>query len=392
MAKKGNGEGSIQKYYKNGIFMGWRGRISTGYNENGRLIRKPFYGKTKQVVLEKMTEYKYKITTGTLSPDSGMTLEKWFHTWLFVFRINDLKSGSFTRYYGIFKHYVACTDIGRMKLTDLRPVHVQQHLTNLLKTGKTIHTIHTINRFLSTCLKEAQIQGYIVSNPCKSVRLPKIKAGERQIVAFAPEEQKTLIEALKGHEYETAILCALGTGLRLGELLALKWQNIDFDEKTLHVTGSIRWITDISDNGARQMKLVETTPKTDSSIRTVPIPEIILNRLKRHRKKQAEARLQKGPAYSDAGYIFCNDFGLPMDTKKIPRAFKAVLKESGIRDMKFHACRHTYATRLFEAGVSPKTVQVLMGHKKIETTLDIYTHVMPEQTSLAAEKINSLFG
>ena len=95
--------------------------------------------------------------------------------------------------------------------------------------------------------------------------------------------------------------------------------------------------------------------------------------------------------YNDNDYIFCDDLGNPIDPKKVPRNFKSVLKSANIRDIKYHSLRHTYATRLFEAGVPIKTVQALLGHKDMTTTMNIYTHVMPEQKTQAVDKINSLF-
>jgi integrase len=396
MAKKANGEGSVQKYYQNGVFKGWRGRISVGYNDNGELKRKTFYGKTKQEVLKKMTEYRYKQNIGQLPADDKITLAEWFRTWLFEFRKHDLKPSSFERYESIYRIYIADTPVGNTRLAELRASHIQNHFNNLLENGKSASVVHNVYKFLNTCLNEAVKQGYIPVNYCQSVKLPKLTKSNDEdskgIVAFTLEEQTKFLKMLQGHKHETAITLTLGTGLRLGEMLALKWSDIDFTNNTLHVSRSIKWVTFISDDGKRQCKLIEQTPKTNSSIRAIPIPENIAAKLKQHRKKQLEVKMKNREFYNDNDYLFCDKFGNPLDTKKIPRAFKTVLKKAGIRDMKFHSLRHTYATRLFEVGVPIKTVQALLGHTDITTTMNIYTHVMPEQMDMAADKINALFG
>ncbi len=390
--KKANGGGSIQKYYQKGKLKGWRGTVSYGYDDKGKLKRKQFYGKTKQEVLDKMTQFQYKQNTGLLPADDKITLSEWFYTWLFEFRINDLKPSSFKRYESIYRKYIEDSPIGVIKLADLRAPHIQNYYNDLLKNKISIGVVNTINGFLHTCLNEALAQNYIPKNYCKSIRLPKeTKTESITVTVFTLDEQMKFLKAVQGHKYEMAFTLDLDTGLRLGELLALKWKDMDFINNTLRVNKSIKRVTFIDKNGKRENKIIEQTPKTESSNRTVPIPENIIKDLKKYKIKQLEIKLKNKEFYSDHDYIFCDEFGNPLDPKKIPRNFKSILKKAGMRDIKFHSLRHTYATRLFEAGVPIKTVQALMGHNDIATTMNIYTHVMPEQKSQAAAKINNLF-
>jgi integrase len=391
---KANGEGTVYQEQRNGRPY-YRAQVSVGYDEKGRVKRKSFSGYSKKDVLKRMREYQHKNDSGQLPADDKLTLAQWFHTWLFDFRIHDMKPSTFERYEGIYRNYIEDTPVGDIRLAELRASHLQGYFNNLLENGKSADVAHTIKRFLGTCLIEAERQKYIPVNYCKSVRLPKQTTDETEdegeITALTKDEQTTLIKSIQGHKYEMAMLLALATGVRLGELLALKWPDINFTNGNLHVTRSIKRVTLIDKDGNRTGKIIEQSPKTKSSIRTVPIPVNIIAKLKQHKKKQLEVKFEKGEFYNDSGYIFCNEFGNPEDTKKIPRNFKSALKRAGIRDMKFHALRHTYCTRLFEAEVPIKTVQILMGHKRIETTMNIYTHVMAEQKDLAAEKINALF-
>lgn len=385
---KANGEGTIYVEERNGKKY-YRAQITIGYDEKGRLKRKSFSGYVKKEVIEKMNEYLYKMNTGQIADNENITLQEWFHTWLFEFRIHDLKPSSFERYESIYRNYIEGSPIGKMKLKDLRPANIQSYYNTLLENNMSVSTLHTINKFLKTCLNEAVKQNYIPRNYCNSVKLPKETKTESYEV-FTLEEQEKFLKAIQGHKYELAFKLNLGTGLRLGELLALKWTDIDFINNTLNVNKSIKRVTFINKEGKRENKIIEQTPKTETSNRTVPIPENIIKELKLYMKKQSKSK-KDNEFYNDNDYIFCDKLGNPLDPKLLPRNFKSVLKKADIRQIKYHSLRHTYATRLFEAGVPIKTVQALLGHSDISTTMNIYTHVMPEQKAQAAESINSLF-
>lgn len=389
MAKGANGEGSIQRYYQNGEYKGWRATVSYGYDDKGRLKRKQFYGKTREEVAKKMNEFLYKQGAGLLPADDKITLKEWFHTWLYEFRINDLKPSSFERYDGIYRNYILDSPIGNVKLVDLRAHHLQGYYNDLLE-NKSVSVVRNLNKILSVCLNEAVRQEYINKNYCKSITLPK-HSKEESYNYFTLEEQRAFLKAIEGHRHRLAFNLALGTGLRLGELLALKWADIDFINDTLNVNKSIKRVTIIEKDGERNSRLIEQPPKNDSSYRTVPIPTHIITMLKKHYKEQAQLKKDMKEFYNDNDYIFCTKFGNPLDDKLLPRDFKNILEKENLRSITYHSLRHTYATRLFEAGVPVKTVQKLMGHSDITTTMNIYTHVMPEEKSKAVDKINELF-
>lgn len=217
------------------------------------------------------------------------------------------------------------------------------------------------------------------------VTLPKDNT-TREIKVLTPEQQKSFIAALVGHELEMLFLTALATGLRLGEILGLKWSDID----TLTVNRTLQRVTEIDRDGNRESKVIEQMPKTKNSIRTIPIPKNILNKLKDHKVQQSKNKLQLGELYANNDYVFCDNLGYPIDDKRPNRNLKSILSKLGIDPLKFHGLRHTYATRLFEADVTPKTVQVLMGYD-ISITMDIYTHVMEDTKLEAVEKLNEIF-
>lgn len=389
--KRANGEGSINKYIVNGVQKGWRASISAGRDENGKLIRKQFYGKTQKEVKQKLEDYKKDLSLGALPSDDKLTLEQWYYTWLFDYRIKDLKPKSFEKYEGIYRNYIKGSTIGKIKLKDLRATHLQKHYNELIDIyNKPVSTVKSLNTRLKPCLAEAEKQGYIQKNYCKMVTLPKDNT-TKEIKVLSSDQQKLFIEAIKGHNLEVLFLVALSTGLRLGEILGLKWSDIDFNTGTLTVNRTIQRVTQIDRNGNRESKVIEQLPKTKNSIRTIPIPKNILIKLKDHRLEQNTNRLKLGNLYFNNDYVFCDKLGYPIDDKRPARNLKSILTKLDIEPIKFHGLRHTYATRLFEANVPPKTVQVLMGHSDISITLDIYTHVMEDTKLEAVEKLNEIF-
>lgn len=389
MGKRANGEGTILPYKVKGVQKGWRTSIMIGFKPDGKPDRKQFYGKTQKEVKEKLEDYKRKMSMGVLN-EENITIQDWFYTWLFDYRKQDLKPKSFDRYHGIYKNYILNTNLGKIKLCDLRTTHLQRHYKNLLDQGVTPTTIKQLNTNLKTCLGEAERQGYILKNWCKLVTLPKID-NDKEIKVLTPEEQTKFLAAIKGHELELLFIVALGTGLRLGELLGLKWCDIDFKNNELTVNRSIQRVPIYEGDKIVRYEVIEQTPKTKNSSRTISVPVNIINKLKKYKKEQNQLILYAGEAYTNNNYVLCNKLGKIIDDKKPGRNLKSILKKLDIEPMKFHALRHTYATRLFEAGVAPKTVQHLMGHADIQTTMNIYTHVMKGEKIEAVDKINNLF-
>ena len=383
--KRANGEGSIGKY-KNG----WRSRIMIGYNSDGKPIRKEFYGKTQKEAKEKLEEFKKQYLLQYIEIDDKTTLEQWFFTYMFEYKQNKIKPSSFERYEGIYRNYILNTTLGATKLSKLNVTVIQKYYNTLLSEGISPSTIKSINQHLKPCLGEAEKQDYIPKNFAKMVDLPKTTV-DTKIEILTREQQKLFIKAIEGHKLEVLFLVALGTGLRLGEILGLKWSDINFEENILTVNRSLKRVSFISKDLKKEYKVIEQEPKTKNSYRTVPIPNDVLIKIKKHRLEQNKAILQAGELYNNSNYVFCNELGYPLDSKRPTRNLKSILTKLSIDPIKFHGLRKTYATRLFESGVPPKTVQSLLGHSDISITLNIYTQVMDDVKFEAIEKINSIF-
>lgn len=389
MSKKANGEGSIHRR-ENGT---WRGLVTIGYNENGSLKRKSFSGKTKLEVLKKIEEFRTLNNKGLIPSNDKITLSNWFYNWLFNYRIHDLKPSSFERYEGLYRNYIEYSSLGKIKLIDLRTIHIQEYYNNLItEENKTSSTIKTINKCLKSCLNQALKEGYISKNYCTLITLPKASQSiQKPINVFTLKEQETFMRECLEHKNGTIYILALGTGLRLGELLALKWIDINFKDKYISVNKSIKSTYSIDSNSNRKFEVIEQTPKTKNSIRTVPLTNSILELLQRYRKEKIIERDSNIDIYFDNNLVFCTPTGNYLNESNVRKTFKRILNRCDLKEIRFHDLRHTFATRLFENDVPPKTVQTLLGHSDIATTLNIYTHVMKNTKDEAINKIDFLF-
>lgn len=186
-------------------------------------------------------------------------------------------------------------------------------------------------------------------------------------------------------------ILALGTGLRLGEILALRWTDINLKENYININKALKSTYIIDNKGNREFTVIEQPPKTKNSIRTVPLNNNLIDLLLEHRKKQMIERDSNIDIYFDNNLVFSTPQGNYLSESNVRKSFKRVLKKCNLNDFRFHDLRHTFATRLFENGIPPKTVQSLLGHSNISTTLNIYTHVMKDTKDKAIDKLNFLF-
>ncbi|WP_371414833.1 tyrosine-type recombinase/integrase [Caloramator sp. E03] len=234
-----------------------------------------------------------------------------------------------------------------------------------------------------------------MKNPCSESKIiiPKNKSEieNKEIEIFSDEEIKAFKDALKNHRLKCLFLMALGTGMRQGELLALKWDDIDFNNCEVRVNKSIKNVKIIASDGTSKREIIEQTPKTQTSNRIIPLPSNLINILKEHKQLQEKEKKEAGNSYNDNKLVFATGIGNPITTKNLFNIYKSLLNKAGIKHKKFHSLRHTYATKLFEKGVPLKTVQTLLGHSDISITAEIYTHVMPKEKISAVEKLNDLF-
>ncbi len=382
-------------YSKNGNDY-YRVTASIGRDSKGKLIRKEFYGKSKKDAENKRDEYLNGIKNGLNADYQNTILGDLMHSWLFeVVRVsNKTKPSTFQRYEGIYRNYVMDSEIYGLILYNLKTIQLQRYYNKLYKNGKSSNVIKTLNKLLKTFFNYAVGEGYLLKNPCSGKRIVipgEEETPKKEVETFSTEEILKFKEFIENHRLKALFLLALGTGLRQGELLGLKWSDFDNEYKTLKVQRSIKQVNIISANGEKEYKTIEQTPKSKNSIRVVPIPSSLIPVLKEHKTQQKLEKVKAGPSYIENNFVFTTELGKTIDARNLLRSYKRILTRAGITYRKFHALRHTYATKLFEAGVPLKTVQMLLGHSDISVTANIYTHVMPEEKTQAVERLNNLF-
>jgi integrase len=232
---------------------------------------------------------------------------------------------------------------------------------------------------LRTALALAVRWDIVPRNVARLADRPRIE--RKTINPLTPEEARKFLGSIRGHRLEALFSVALALGLRQGEALGLRWEDVDFRDGTLCVRHQLQRI-----NG----KLTLVPPKTERSRRTLVMPTAIVQRLKEHEKRQVAERLWAGTRWHETGLIFANRNGGPTQARRVIEQFHQALEHAGIRRIRFHDLRHSCATLLLVQGVSPRVVMEVLGHSEIALTMNAYSHVVPELQRDAAERMQAI--
>lgn len=252
-----------------------------------------------------------------------------------------------------------------------------------LKEGLSPTTVTTIHNVLHKALDTAMRWGLVSRNVCKLVSPPRRVRYE--VHPLRPDQIDAFLGATHGHPLEALFKLAIATGMRRGELMALKWQDIDFAVEFLQVRRVLTRIpTKLLGQGYK-----EAEPKTEKSRRSIVVADFALEALERHYEQQQKAKIKAGRAWQDHDYVFCTSIKTHLNpTRDILDQFKLLLKKAGLPDIRFHDLRHTAATLLLSLGIHPKVVQEMLGHSQISITMDIYSHVLPTMQRDAINELN----
>lgn len=381
--KRGSGEGSISKR-KDGT---WQAAVTIGRDEKGRQKRQYFYGKTRSEVNKKLTKAINELNTGTFIDKSiSPTLEMWLHTWLWEYKKNNIKSKTFEQYETILRVH-AIPRIGNIKVSDLKPEHLQKVYNEMYDNDISARTVKILNTVLHGALKQAVKNNLVFRNVTESVSLPKDKPKEMRVLT--PQEQKKLMKILQDDRMGNMYLFALFTGLRRGEILALKWSDVDWEQKIIRIERALSRVKDYSDS-KEKTKLVVEEPKTLKSKRIIPLFDYLIEILENQKKQQKIDKDKSYGMYEDNDIIFATDLGLMIDPGNFNRKFYKLVKKADIPHANPHCMRHTFATRGLESGIDLKTMQELLGHSSITVTGDTYTHVLLDKKKAEMDKLNDI--
>ena len=365
---RANGEGSI---YRRGD--GYEAALIV----YGR--RRTARAKTATEARAKLRELQRKNEQEQSSYDDRMTVTQFLEYWLSVVATT-VRPRTHKRYAEYVRVH-AVPVIGHVRLTQLRPVHLQDLYAARLKAGASASTVQHLHAVLHRAFAVAERWEYIprnVADKATPPRVPKFKI--RPLTAV---EVRRLLAAAAGTRFEAAVVLAVVTGMRLGEIFALRWSDVDLgDEPVVHVRGSLQRVSG-------RLQIME--PKTVGSVRDIALATIGRDALRRHRTQQGRQRLERGEAWEDHDLVFPNAWGRFMATDYfVRREFSRILDRAGLPRIRFHDLRHTFATLQLGTQQPIKVVSEMMGHTRTAITQDRYIHVSAQMQRKAAEALDDM--
>lgn len=368
MSKRANGEGSIHQR-KDGR---WCASMGIGKGK-----RKHFLGKTRSEVAKKLTAAMKGRDDGLPTVDERQTMARFLAGWIEGKRTS-ARPGTIRGYESKIRIHIT-PELGTVTLAKLLPQRLQRFFNDKLASGLAPQTVHHLRAILRAALSDAVKWGLVARNAADLVDPPRVTHEEFR--PLAPAEAQALLVAVSGSRLEALYSVELGLGLRQGEALGLRWDDIDFDAGTLRVSQSLQRIE-------KKFELVE--PKTSRSRRTLALPAIATTALRAHRTTQLEERLAAGPMWEEHGLVFTRADGKPLHGSSVTREFQRMLERAGLRRLRFHDMRHACASLLIAQGVHPRVVMETLGHSQIGITMNLYSHVLPEAQRQAAAQMDAV--
>ncbi len=336
-----------------------------------------FKGTRKQAEAEK-NRLIMAIEKGDVINESPIQLGSWMQEWLHLYCVN-VEATTKCNYEGQISRYLIPI-IGHIPLKSLENAHIQAWVNKLSADGLSPKTIRNVYMNLNSALKKAKLLKKINDNPCEGTELPKRVKPVFKI--YTSDDMSTMLEAAKGTDMYFPLLVETMTGLRRGELLALRWSDIDFDEKVIHIHRNRVYAGG---------KVIEKKPKTSAGVRDLTIGDRFLEALRMERTKYLCDKAEYGYEFKDQDYVVRQWNGEPYHPQSWKNKWSRFIAEHGLEHIRFHDLRHSNVTALLESGVSMKTVQYRAGHSNISTTMDIYAHCTTKMQQDAGEKMDDLF-
>jgi len=367
MAKRAAGEGSVYKRGKR-----WVGQVGSGKN------REYEYFDTQREANEwrhKKVEQKQK---GLVFAGSKVPLSMFLDEWLIVAKTS-VRPNTYDQYSQIAHQHINPT-LGKILLKDLRPDQVQKLYTDKLADGTSPRTTRLIHAVLHRALNHALKLCLVVRNVSDAATLPKVP--RKEMKTLDDYQVRQLFQAAEGTSMQVLVWIAVTTGLRQGEILGLKWSDLNWQTRSLQIQRQVQ--------RRKGEGLVFCEPKSESGRRMIRLGEKTIEILRDYKDQQYKKRVMAGDKWQDYDLIFPTPIGTPLDHANVLKKYKQCLKKAGLPDLRFHDLRHTAATLMLQQNINPKVVQERLGHSDISLTLNTYSHVLPSMQEDAAEKMDEL--
>ena len=326
----------------------------------------------------------------------SIILDEWYSEWMNVYKFDVIRENTKRYYNQIYKKHISPT-LGKLNLTDIDQLTIKKLIKKLKQDGYGYETQNKVKVVLIDIFNKALTNEYIRKNPAKGISVKRDE--KKEVKVLSEEEQILFLDCAKGTFYNNLFVVAVSTGMRIGELAALRWSDIDWETNVIKVT---RTLVYQKYEGDEQKSFHFENPKTATSKRNIPINHQCEMALKRQ-YMQKNVIAQKAPKSKSvdkqyADLLFTTKFDTPINSQIICEAIKKVVDEVNLtRDyvdeievFSPHCFRHTFATRCFESGIQPKTVQAYLGHASLQMTMDLYTSVMPKHMSNEMDKVSEV--
>jgi len=367
--KRGQNEGSISKR-PDGLF------CAQVTGDNGKRVTKYFH--TRKEANEWLQETLLQIKNGLSLLGSQTTFEEYLEHWLETASLT-IRPNTYKQYSQIVSQHITPV-LGKVKLKDIRPEMIQGLYNSKLAAGTSNRTVILIHCVIHRSLRQAVMFRILGWNPADAVVRPRLPRTEMKVLTDT--QVRNLLLVSRGTRYEALLQLAVTVGLRQGEILGLKWSDLDWNTRHLQIQ---RQVQSVKGKGK-----VFSEPKSAAGKRLVVLGSGTIEVLRAHWKRQQQERQFVGDRWRENDLMFPTTIGTPGDKYNLLKVFKAFLQKAGLPDIRFHDLRHTAATLMLQQGVNPKIVQERLGHSDISLTLNTYSHVLPSMQEEAAEKIDEL--
>ena len=378
MGRHANGEGSIYRR-KDGRYEAAAYFLTT----SGTRKRIRVYGRTRVEVHDKLTDAKAKAQQGIPLPDKAWKLDSYLDYWLEQVVLPIRRPATYERAKTIVRLYLK-PGLGPLQLARLSVSVVQGFVNQQLFEGRSVPTVETIRKVLSAALTRAQREELVTRNVARLVELPKYERPDR--TPWTAKEAKTFLHAAQFDPLYPAFTLLALYGLRRGEVLGLRWCDVDFEHEVLHVRQQLQRISGVLRTGPL---------KTKAGRRDLPLLGLPLRSLRQQRITQDVAHASAGQAWLGSGtpdeLVFTTRSGLPVEPRNLVRSFRRICEQHGVRVVRVHDVRHTAATLLKDMGVPARDAQLILGHADISTTQQIYQHDTLDSRHDALSKVERLF-
>jgi integrase len=421
MAKRrGRGEGSINQQPDGR----WLARVDLGW-QNGRRRRKSFYGRTRKEAADRLLKGLRAHQQGEVLPDERQTVEQFLTRWL-TQKQAKLRPRAWASYEQAVRLHLQ-PGIGKVALARLTPAQLETWFAEHQAAGASTRAIRYARTVLRAALNQAKRWNMVGTNAAALIDPPRHQP--KEIQPLTPEQARVLLTASSEHRLGALVSVGIAMGLRLGEALGLRWQDVDVERATLRVQQALE--RSGGDAAARRPLIAERStlrkaltaapkrseerrairrqlaelrlkwrpvatslslvePKTKKSRRSIRMPAVVVAALKAHRARQREERMRAGAGWEESGLVFVTEIGTALDARNVTREFHALLQAAKLPRVRFHDLRHTAATLLLAQGVDPRTIMETLGHSQISLTLNTYAHVLPALQEEAANRIDAI--